>query len=209
LFWPCHANGRSYAAYVEIDGMTVNAATRTSDDEGATWSQSSIFASGLNDVVAFSDPSCVANGANVWVEYATTAKHVPDPEMQMEQLNSVWVAQSTNSGASFGAAIQSADKTTDKVFLHPVLVREPNGTLDITMYGGKSNGDTQSGVRYTHPLTSAKTIFQPLTFAVDRTTADWLGDYIGATTRNGYLDTSFTANATGNSHIAYVRTKLP
>lgn len=186
----------------------MSVALRSSDDEGATWTQQSSFVSGVNDVVAFSDPSCVADGNDVWVEYGTTAKPVQDPETQMEQLNSVWVAQSPNKRVAFQAPVQSADKTSDKVFLHPVIVREPNGTLDITMYGGKNLGDTQTGVRYVHPLVSAKTVFQPLTFATDRTTPDWLGDYIGATTRNGFLDTSFGVNSTGSSHIAYARTKL-
>lgn len=213
LFWPCSNGARAYATYIEIIGNSVRIGVRSSDDEGASWTQSSV-ASTVNDVVAFSDPSCVASGNDVWVEYPTTPKHVQDPNQEHEQLNSVWVTRSTDRAASFpGPSIQAADKASDKVFLHPVLVREQSGALDVAMYGGTKLGDTAAGVRFTRAPTTtfgaATTLFQPLTYTVDRTAQDWLGDYMGAFPRNGFLHASFAVNSSGNSHISFARAKLP
>ena len=216
LFWPCTTGARTYATFLDIVGNSVRVAVRSSDDEGASWTQKStiVVTSTSNSILAISDSSCVAFGSDVWVAYPTTAKRVQDPQKELEQVDNVWVIRSTDKGASFqNTSVGGADTTNDRVFLHPVLVREQSGALDLVMYGGIKLGDTATRVRFTRApnliFFMTTTVFQPLTYTVDRTAQDWLGDYMGATARNGFLDISFGVNSSGNTHISYARTKLP
>jgi hypothetical protein len=217
LFWACQSVGRVYTTYWEYDTMGgLFAAVRSSDDYGATWTPTSVHASAPTPILAGSDPSCVATGSDLWVEYGTTDKLSPNPDSVMDKLTHVFVAHSGDRGATFDPTRQqAADLSAAKYFLHPVLVQEPTGAEDIVYYAGNSQGDIAGTLRWSHAadgtsMFGASTVLSgPLEYTAIRTMSDWLGDYIGVAVGKGFLDTSFATNGTGSSHIAFRRIALP
>jgi hypothetical protein len=213
LFWTCEGQGVLYATYLEYTATTGYVALRTSTDQGATWSHPSTVVSLPSEMPAANDPICVANGADVWIQYTTT----PMPATSSNSLDPAYampIAHSGNGGMTLDATrMNSLDTTASAEALLPVLLRETSGTLDVAYLAGQADMDPMGSVRLTRATGStfapSTMIAGPLSFDVDRTTSVWLGDYFGAVLHGPAMYVAYPINSTGIDHIYFRKVPLP
>jgi hypothetical protein len=177
-------------------------------DGGATWSApADVAVADASGMPAFQDPTCVADGEQVWIAYGRTQDSYDTP---VERLLAVEVAHAggpdtivDHTTTALGAAPNAA------FLLFPQLTRLADGRLALGAYranraepGGADLVyalSTDGGVSFGAPVALAS----GLTPSVQRHVPDWLGDYFGwAATADG-LAVAYVDNASGFSHVAF------
>jgi hypothetical protein len=191
---------------------------RRSDDGGRTWpSQAEVPVSiPAEEPVAFDDPRCASDGSGLWVSYGTTtAADQFNPMAAVEaKLHSMVIAHSGDGGRSFDLRKPIQDLASGPLFMHPQMVREANGTLDLAYYSARAAEDTDASFRFMQldgnaaPLGPSETIHQPLLFEISERKRSLEGDYVGLAAFDGNVYTVYTDNETGTSHIAFQRRQV-
>jgi hypothetical protein len=189
---------------------------RWSDDDGATWpdTNKSAMADGNEPTPAFEDPTCAAQGNEVWVSYGLT----PDQNMGnalTAKLNKIRVAHSPDGGVSVDWRSDALDLGASKYAMLPQLAREPGGAFDVVYYGGDAMNAADASFRMTRSTDGGKTwgpsqdLATPMIFNQDRSSVHWLGDYVGLTVDAGFLYTTYVDNTSSYSHVAFAKAPLP
>lgn len=218
LAYPCAPkNGsRVYATYLTLTNV-VKVNLTFSDDQGATWAplvqNSPVSLGGEN--VAFTDPTCVAEGNEVWVSYGITDEPQMGEEADTPRLTSIRAVRSSDLGKSFDLRLEAGDTAAAPFFLLPALAREESGALDVVYYAGQMDDDDQGSYRRARMVDPAAgfapsvVVEKPVTYLQARDDPRWLGDYTGLALRGGRLYTSYVVNTDGTAHIAFARPALP
>ena len=217
FFFPCQARegGRLYVPYLGASGAVAAVVMRTSDDEGATWStRAPVVTTTRDPPVAAHDPSCVAAGDDVWINYSVSTSALAPGEVDHQKGTGIRVAHSADRGATIAARIDAADPAAAKLNLFPTLAREESGALDLVYYAGDADGDVVATLRRARSIDSSafapsERVDGPLLFQLKRASADWLGDYICAVHERDDLWIAWTTNASGTSHVAVRRLLAP
>jgi hypothetical protein len=153
--------------------------------------------------VLFQDPRCVVSGDDVWITYASgTAFFSPS---QNPPADEVRVIHSSDGGQTFGPEVTVSDGDPGTQYLFPQLVRTGVGALEVVYYQGKVGSPGQL-VRASSSDGSAwatSIVADVGTFTVDRTTPDWLGDYLGLAAAGDALVVAYANNESGDSHIRF------
>jgi hypothetical protein len=204
---------RIWATYLAYD-TALEARLAHSDDGGGTWSAETVV-SAPGEAVAFDDPVCVADNDEVWISYGLTKDPLNMSSADASKLSAVRLAHSGDGGQTIDTRIDAHDPSAGTYFMHPLLVRESGGALDLTYYAGNMDKDPAGSFRRSRaaaPVTSfgpSVAVYQPLTFLVSRADLRWLGDYTGLFTRAGKLYLSFAVNDTGSAKIAFAEAMVP
>src|SRR5258706_5725059 len=151
LFWMCEGNGILYTTYLEynLSLSLYGVAVRSSADDGASWSTVSTFASlAGTELPAGLDPSCVASGDDVWVNYGVSTTPPTGDASLLDPAESLQVAHSVDRGLTFASRVDAMDTIQGKLALHPVLVREPTGALDLAYLSGQADLDPKATLRF-------------------------------------------------------------
>lgn len=213
LVFPCHdASGdRLYVAYHAGGGIGL----RWSDDGGATWpdpNKTAVAAQGEGQP-AFDDPTCAAAGSEVWVVYGLSSDKFGT--QSSPKLNRLRLAHSSDGGATIDARYDALDSAAGAYAMHPYLVREDGGALDLTYYAGASDGDTKGSFRVARSTDGGKSfapslvVHQPITFLSSRADPKWLGDYSGLWWTRGHLYMAYANNQPSYAHTAFYRMDTP
>ncbi len=213
LFWFCEGQGILYSTYLEAPPTGYYVALRSSTDDGATWSTTSTVISLGSETPAGLDPTCVANGNDVWVAYGTTPSPVTS-QNDLDPAHALRVAHSSDRGASVGATRMDAlDTAAGSLGLIPLMTRETGGALDIAYLTGNADGDTMGSMRYVRAsgatFGSSVVVDGPLLFTINRAADTWVGDYLGSVVHGTGLYLAYPMNAQGVTHIYFRRMALP
>jgi hypothetical protein len=211
LFWLCEGAGILYTAYLETTASDSHVALRSSTDDGATWSAGSTVVSLATELPAGLDPGCVASGDDVWVMYATNAAPTMGATL-LDSAQTMPVVHVGNRGTVPDAtAFDALDKAAGALGLLPVLVRDTMGNLVVVYLSGNAEGDTGGSLRYTRSTDAgfapSVRVDGPLVFTLNRTTNNWLGDYLGAVASGRRLLLAYPMNVSGTTDI-YFRSEL-
>jgi hypothetical protein len=211
LLFPCSSDkGRVYVAYIHADGMGGGARLRWSDDDGASWPLANkTDLPAADDQPAFEDPTCAASGDEVWVSYGVSTDQFGT--QQSSKLNGIRIAHSSNGGHAVDRRTDALDQAASKYAMHPQMVREAGGALDVIYYAGAKVDDPSGSFRRTRSTDGgvtwgpSETIQSPEGFVPSRSDQRWLGDYTGIAFADGALYASWADNTSGTSHIAFAR----
>ena len=220
-------DGRPGGAFVTYFATRSIRVAHTADG-GITWSPpvatAVLDASGA---VASQDPTCVANGDEVWISYGRTHDGYDVP---VARLSAVHVAHmslgaptpdrdvTALDGADSGRAIfdaggaQGDGGITQGFLLFPQLALRSDGTLGLAAYRAAGEGigaaalvsvaSADRGLSFGNATTFA----MGLTPSLQRHVPDWLGDYFGWGPTAAGLGAAFVDNASGFSHIVFDET---
>ncbi len=202
-------------------------------DGGVTWSAP--VAAALSDPsgdVAFQDPTCVANGDEVWIAYGRTHDSYAVP---VARLSTVHVAHMTlgapmpdsdvtalDGSGAMRSILDAGDPAADGgiaggiapgFLLFPQLARWTDGSLGLAAYRAASEDADSADAVYVvssdsgHSYGNAIALATGLTPTLQRHVPNWLGDYFGwgSTTAAG-LGAALVDNASGFSHIVFDET---
>jgi hypothetical protein len=200
------SSSRVYATFIDAN-VTDNIAVQASDDDGATWGTA--FRANGSDAIGYDCPFCVAEGSDVWVTYALGAGSTDTSAFQ--QMKSLRVAHSTDSGKTFGQKVDAHDPAVGPLFLHPAIARDSEGGIDVVYYGGKKSADPTGGIYLGRSTDGAATfaaatpLHTPIVFDLSRQDAGWLGDYIGVATQGAHLHVAYIDNTAQLAHVSYRR----
>jgi hypothetical protein len=196
---------RVYAAWIEADMTTEKIAAQWSDDEGVTWSKQ-VTVSGT-DKVGYDPGSCVADGNDVWFTYLVGAAATGTTDFP--QMKQVRVAHSTDGGTKYLPAVDAHDPVSAKLFLHPTVALEGDGTLDVFYYGGLKSADTNAAFYSSRSKDQGVTFGEyavehsPLNLDLSRQDTQWLGDYAGVARREGRMHFAYVDNTGSLAHVSY------
>ena len=130
------------------------------------------------------------------------------------RLDAIRLARSSDGGETFDVRLDGHDPAAAPAYLLPALAREDDGSLDLVYYAGDQDGDYGSLRHARWPVGAAA--FEPsvlvdpaLVFNLQRGSALWLGDYIGATWSAGRLYMAYATNYGGYSHVAFAGAAVP
>jgi len=157
----------------------------------------------------FQDPTCVADGSDVWISYGLPA---PLPVDGLPLLDAVRVAHSIDDGASIASRTDAHDGAAPLQLL-PQLVFD--GSLHVVYHAGTAEGDPLGTLRWTRSIDDGATwspsesLDCPQTFTGKRTVPTWMGDYVGVTSAGGALHVSYVDNTSGFSHVAALHLPVP
>lgn len=213
FFWFCEGASAVYTTFLEATTQKFFAGTRSSQDDGATFTTTSTQVSLDTDQIAGLDPSCAASGNDVWVMYATTKAPSADVST-IDGANHLYVAHSANGAATFeNARADALDVAADELATIPLMVRDPMGKLDVAYVAGNAADDANGFIRFTRTTgttSSASTLVDgPMLFDLSRTTQTWVGDYFGGVLHDGAFYLAYPRNETGLDHIYFAKTALP
>lgn len=225
LAYPCVSNesGRVYVAYFEqVPGQGARIALRTSDDDGASFSEARVVSLASEGSVALDDPACVARGDDVWVLYGLTDAPAGEEAGEVEHVASltrIRAARSRDGGRTFSDRLDAQDPAAGARFLHPALVLEPTGALDLTYYAapadqGALDADPRGTFRLARMARGAARLAPsvalggPIVLTGARASARWLGDYTGLAHASGAAYVAWTDNGGGTSHATFARVPL-
>jgi hypothetical protein len=199
---------RVWVAYVDGEaGVRV----RASDDGAVSWSPARAATVSLSDEkprIAIEMPTCAGDGDDVAVAYGRTREGRDDG--RSPGLDSIVIARSFDGGRTYDWR-RTIEMPSDAVALHPQLVREPDGTLDVAFYqanAGADAGDAASlkYVRLEKGAASAsapRVVSDHVRIARDRKSPMWPGDSLGLAWHDGKLYVA-SIDATGDlSHVAF------
>lgn len=213
LVFPCQSveTGRVFAAYHAGGGIGL----RWSDDGGTTWNDAdkSAVVPPEDGQPAFDDPTCAAAGNEVWVSYGLSSDAFSTT--RSANLTAIRIGHSGDGGKSFDGHFDAHDEGAGGLYLHPYLIRQLDGALDLVYYAGAADGDTAGSLRRARSIDGGQSfapsvaIHQPLTYLGARDSARWLGDYLGVAWARSNLYVSFTSNHGTASHVAFYRTGAP
>jgi hypothetical protein len=210
LAFPCYdaKSKRLFVTYHAGGGIGL----RFSDDGGQGWDAKGTAVADTGEQPAFDDPTCVADAGEVWVSYGLT-QDSGNAEATSPKLNAIQVAHSGDGGATIdrrGNALEGA-----KYGMHPYLVREATGALDLADYAGDADADPMGSLRYRRSSDGAAhwnpsaVLYAPVLFTGDRSSGQWLGDYFGVVATAGALHASYVVNLPKYAHVAHARATLP
>jgi hypothetical protein len=217
-------DGRPGGAFVTYGTSGAIRLAHTADG-GITWS-APVFAavSDPSGNVAWQDPSCIANGDEVWISYGRTHDGTDVP---VERLLAVRVAHLTLgasivdsdvlalAGAGPGPAIADGGSAggdggiAPGFLLFPQLAQFADGRLGLAAYRAAGEGTGAADLVYVVSTDgglsfgSAITLATGLTPSLQRHVPDWLGDYFGWAPTAAGLGAAFVDNASGFSHIVF------
>ncbi len=220
-------DGRPGGAFVTYIGSHAVHLAHTADG-GITWSAP--VAAALSDPsgeVAWQDPTCVANGDEVWIAYGRTRDGY---DLPVVHLRSVQVAH-----MALGASVKGGDVTalagegapqaiydasgpaidggsTPGFLLFPQLAQRADGSLGLAAY--RATGESTGAAELVYVVSAdggrsfgnAITLATGLTPSLQRHVPDWLGDYFGWAPTAAGLGAAFVDNASGFSHIVFDET---
>lgn len=212
FFWFCEGASNVYTAFLEGTTQFV-IGVRSSADDGATFTSSTVVASDPLDAVSALDPACAASGDDLWVMYPTTNDPSVD-ESTIDPVDHIWITHSATDGASFDAThVDMLDTKVAALGTLPLLVRDQASKLDVAYVAGASSGDTNGSIRFTRTdgvSVSASTFVDgPMTFDLSRVDQGWLGDYFGGVAHQGSFYLAYPRNETGLDHIYFAKLPLP
>ncbi|HVY49796.1 MAG TPA: sialidase family protein [Minicystis sp.] len=209
LMYPCApATGdRVWVTYVVPQG---GIGLRWSDDDGVTWPDANKTAVADNgEVPAFDDPTCAAEGSDVWVAYGLSMDGFSSNNSP--KLTAVRVAHSGDGGVTIDARVDAHDTSAGAYFMHPQLVREPGGAFDLVYYAGQGDNDANASFRRSRSVDGATwdpsaVVKAPILFVTDRMGGKWLGDYVGLAFAGGSILTTYADNTVDMySHIGFAK----
>jgi len=214
--------GGAFATYV------VNRAIRVAhtSDGGVTWSAPAVVAgSDASGNVAFHDPTCIANGDEVWVSYGRTRDSYDVPVTRLHEvrvahmiLGAAVPDRDVTALAGAGQAIFDAgDLGSDGgiasgFLLFPQLARRADGQLGLAAYRAAGEGVGAADGVYVVSADGGRSFGSTTTFAtgltptLQRHVPTWLGDYFGWGPTETGLGAAFVDNASGFSHIVFDET---
>jgi hypothetical protein len=214
----CSAPGASrvWVTHLHYDDITSERRImlRWSDDGGASWpAGNATFVTDVDELDAgVDDPSCVAEGSEVWVLYGRT--HDTPSANGFGNLYAIRVAHSSDGGQSIDGRYDVQDPVVP-LQLHPRFARTDEGGLALVYYGGVQDGDPAGAVRYSFSsdggasFGASVVMHEPVTFLQSRASLKWIGEYFGVAWRGGNLHTAYIDNAGAESHVAFYRTAVP
>jgi hypothetical protein len=214
LFWLCEGAGILYTTYLETTAVgSIDIALRSSTDDGATWTFTSTQVSLDSETPAALDPSCVASGNDAWVAYATNVSPTSDPNL-LDSAQTIPIAHTGDRGNTIDPArVDALAAEGGALGLLPVLVREASGAFDVAYLSGRAEGDANGTMRYTRMVGAAVgpsiSVDGPLVFTMNRSKANWLGDYLGAVVSGNRLLLAYPMNRVGRTHVYFRSTLLP
>jgi hypothetical protein len=212
LVFPCQppTGNRLYVTYHAGGGIGL----RWSDDAGATWPDTNRTAVAANgEMPAFEDPTCAAAAEDVWMTYGLSTDAFSTTASA--KLEAIMLAHSPDGGKTIDTRANVQDTTTAMYALHPYLLREPSGALDLAYYAGSAEGDATGTLRRTRSTDGGKTwpattvVKSPVVYTGRRDTPQWLGDYFGLAWGMGELYMSYATNTQSVVHVAFYRTAEP
>jgi hypothetical protein len=151
-----------------------------------------------------------ADGQEAWVTYGLSNDAFDTTNSA--KLYSIRLAHSADGGKTIDARYDAHDAKAGTYYIHPFLVRESNGALDLVYYAGASDGDTMGSFVRARSTDGGKTwpasapVKRPITFTGTRASPKWLGDYVGLAWARDNLFTSYADNTAFASHIGFYRT---
>jgi hypothetical protein len=212
LFFPCVSDsGRVWVVFK----AGASFAMRWSDDDGSTFTTSDSRVSLTSETdIPFSEPECVAAGAEVWFVYGLS--HDPDSSVTGDdpKLYQLRIAHAQGSGG-VDARYTVADANAGAFFLHPQIAREPGGALALTYYTGAANLDVAGSFRRTRSTDGGQTfsastaVKMPDTLVQTRADSRWPGDYSGLVAQAHLIFMTFIDNTSGKSHVAFTSQLVP
>jgi hypothetical protein len=212
LVYPCisPSGNRLWAVYHAGGGVGI----RWTDDDAMTWptnNKAAVAAQG--EQPAFEDPTCAANGNDVWVSYGLTNDQMTG-ESASPKLYTIRVAHSGDGGATIDSRVDAGDAAAGMYFMHPQLIRDGAGSLGLFYYAGNSDGDPMATVRRSRSADgmtwqASTVVYQPVSLIPDRASKQWLGDYIGFGAQGANLFMSYVDNSSGVSHINFDKAMVP
>jgi hypothetical protein len=220
LAFPCapRTGNHLWATYVAFVGSSLTPQVRLarSDDGGATWLPE-VNVSTFGEKAAFEDPSCAADGENVWVAYGLSKDQIDQQAATTQKLNSLQLAYSADGGSTFALRSEIADAKAGTFTMHPQIVIEDGGALDLVYYAGGGDEDPNGTYRFARapapatasPFAQSLIVESPVTFLQARSDARWLGDYTGLAWYQGAAYTSYVQNSSGMAHIAFAKIPTP
>jgi hypothetical protein len=205
LYYPCVSDtGRVWVTFY-VEGAI---GLRWSDDGGRSWTADDAIVADVAHI-PFAEPECVAQGSDVWVVWGTSQ----DPDSSVTgvdpKLDSLVLSHTTD-GVAFDQ--QDLPLGGHAYALAPQIVIEADGAIDVVFYAGDREGDTDAEldrVRVTDSVDLA-TWVAPVAFVGQRSSDAWVGDYLGLRwLPDGTLAAAYIDSPDGESHVSFVRTKVP
>jgi hypothetical protein len=210
---PCVGYGseRVWAAYLDFAaGAILN--VRWSDDDGVTWPAANVKI--LTNLPVVQPPSCMARGSNVYVAFP----YVSNLQSQEQPGDEYHVV--TFDGKGPVTEVRADDRATKASYLGLLVPEDLPNALSIVYYGGQRNPDPKGAVRINRSVDDGMTwgtsvaVSPPLKFTTDRTSFDWLGDYLGASQIGNevlvaYGDNSKLIQGQNVTHISFVKVSRP
>jgi len=217
--------GGAFATYVATRSIRV---AHTADG-GVTWSVPvAVALSDATGNIAFHDPTCIANGDEVWISYGRTLDSYDTP---VARLLGVHVAHmilgASVPDSDVTALVGAAQALTDAgdaagdggvspgFLLFPQLARHADGKLALATYRAASEGPGSADLVYVTSADAGRSFAIATTFAagltptLQRHVPAWLGDYFGWGPTETGLGAAFVDNASGFSHIVFDEAVLP
>jgi hypothetical protein len=199
------ATGVAGRLYLPHLGANSTILLHSSNNEGSTWDTSTPMSTN----VVFQDVTCATKGADLWIAYASgTALFVPGNNTPGDAVN---VVHSGDSGKTFDAVVTVSSGPAGAQYLFPRIARGPSGDLEIVYYQGTA-GNPAALMRATSTTGAAWTaskLADAGTFTLDRSLANWLGDYLGVAAAGNSVYSSFTENTAGKAHIGFGSAAVP
>jgi hypothetical protein len=191
--------GRVFVTYAD---PTAGIVLRASDD-GVSWPEGrETTVSKGEDHIALEGPLCFVRGDEVLVSYGISATPVDTGSSAI--LSAVVVARSDDRGKTFASRAFLRDE--HGFVMHPQLVREPSGVLEMAYFAGRSEGDADGAfriMRVSAPL-RARALGSPVRFVSRRSDPAWVGDYIGLALTGDRLYVATIDNARGTPHVVFM-----
>jgi hypothetical protein len=194
--------GRLYLPHLGANGIIL---LHSSNNEGSTWDTSTPTATN----VIFQDVTCTTKGTDLWIAYASgTALFVPGNNTPGDTVN---VVHSGDSGKTFDALVTVSSGPAGAQYLFPRIAQGPSGDLEIVYYQGTAGNPAalMRATSTTGATWAASKLADAGTFTLDRSLANWLGDYLGVAAAGKAVLSSYTENTAGKAHIGFVTVAVP
>ena len=196
---------------VYLDSEVVSGETRrlirvrASDDGGLTWSPSrSATASTMDDRprIGSDTPVCAADGEDLTLAYGLVQ------DVKARALDAIVIAKSLDGGRTFDS--RRVFEGGSLLMMHPQLVREPDGDLNLAFYAAGPTPDT-GALRWLHadadrsPLGPSKVLRPGFRFETAPEAHNWPGLYFGLGWQDGTLYAASIDNSGDMAHVAFTR----
>jgi hypothetical protein len=181
---------------------------QSTDNDGASWSAPLTVSSSTDDAAMFDDPTCVAHNGKVWISYGIGTEAFSE-DVNPRSLH-LRLVTSNDAGQSIATRAFVEDSSAGTLFLHPQLVRESSGALDLLYYAGNDQDpDPNGSLRLTRSAdggsswSASEVVASPISFQDDRGAQIWLGDYMGFVALGTSVYGDYVDNTSGRSHVRF------
>jgi hypothetical protein len=206
----CHAPGtkRVYVAYYGAGDNDQNVILKWSEDGGASWNNRSVPSSG-DGPIAIDDISCVASGDDVWVGYGQSNDDPYGAQQVLMKDQGIRIAHSSDQGKTWTRF--NAHPAESGVYMHPFIVGDGSGKIDVAYYVGKGEGDTGASVKISRSNDGktwgqGETIRDHIDLLGTRAqAASYLSEYYGFTAGSGNVYLTYVDNSQGMAHVGFYR----